>query len=322
MKCGIVNVPASMAEALSRVLEKEMNSPSSSKQLVSRYSRPPLGMPLRAALCLAGGALLAVNVQTFVHTGGLMPGGFVGLALLIRETASRFFGFEIPFGLLYVLLNVPPVILSWRLVGRRYTALSCLSVAAASLLTGVIPARHVVGDPALVSVFGGLAQGFSISLCLLAHATSGGTDFVAILLARKYRVDGWGAVLFFNAAILLATGFLSGWDKALWSIVFQYVSIQAIKTLYHRYRRHTILAVTDRAAEIAAFIRRETRHGATRLEAFGVHADTPHQLVYSVVDSDEVRRIVRGIHEIDPASFVNAFKTDFISGRWHERPED
>ena len=48
----------------------------------------------------------------------------------------------------------------------------------------------------------------------------------------------------------------------------------------------------------------------------------PHQIVYSVVDSDEVRRVVRGIHEIDPKSFVNAFKTDFVSGYWYERPED
>ncbi|MBQ7667056.1 MAG: YitT family protein [Kiritimatiellae bacterium] len=289
---------------------------------VSRYSRPTLAIPVRALLCVLGGALLAVNVQTFVHTGGLLPGGFVGLALLIRESLLRFTGVGVPFGLLYVFLNAVPVVLSWRLVGRRYTALSCLSVAAASLLTGVLPKHFVVGDPALVAVFGGLVQGLSISLCLLAHATSGGTDFVAILLARKYRIDGWWAVLFFNAAVLLAAGFLSGPDKALWSIVFQYVSTQTIRTLYRRYRRHTILAVTNRAAEVAEFIHRETRHGATRLEATGIHGEVPHQIVYSVVDSDEVRRVVNGIHEIDPKGFVNAFKTDFISGYWHERPED
>ena len=289
---------------------------------VSRYSRPALGVPLRAALCLAGGALLAVNVQTFVHTGGLLPGGFVGLALLVRESFSRFLGLDIPFGLLYVLFNIPPVALSWRLVGKRYTALSCLSVAAASVLTGLLPARLVVGDPALVAVFGGLVQGLSISLCLLAHATSGGTDFVAILLARKYRIDGWWSVLFFNAAVLLAAGFLFSWEHALWSIVFQFVSTQTIRTLHRRYKRHTIFAVTDKAAEVAEFIHNETRHGATLLEAFGIRADVPHQIVYSVVDSDEVRRVVRGIHEIDPKSFVNAFKTDFVSGNWYERPED
>lgn len=292
------------------------------KHVVSRYSRPDIPLAVRAGLCLAGGALLAVNVQTFVHTGGLLPGGFVGLALLIRDCAARFAGVRVPFGLLYVLLNAAPVALSWRLVGRRYTALSCLSVAAASVLAGAIPVHPVIGDPALVAVFGGLVQGLSISLCLLAHATSGGTDFVAVLLARKYRIDGWWAVLFFNAAILLAAGFVSGPDKALWSIVFQYVSTQTIRTLYRRYKRHTIFAVTDKAAEVAEFIHRETRHGATRLEAFGVRAGAPHHIVYSVVDSDEVRRIVNGIHGIDPNSFVNAFKTDFISGYWNERPED
>ena len=299
-----------------------MKTPSDG-HLVSRHSRPALGLAARAALCVAGGALLAVNVQTFVHTGGLLPGGFVGLALLIRETASRFFGAEIPFGPVYVLLNAAPVFLSWRLVGRRYTLLSCLSVATASVLAETIPERLVVGDPALVAVFGGLVQGLSISLCLLAHATSGGTDFVAILLARRYHVDGWWSVLFFNAAVLLAAGFLFSWDKALWSIVFQYVSTQTIRTLHRRYRRHTVLAVTDRAADVAALIGRETRHGATRIDVTGVWGEVPHQMVYSVVDSDEVRAVVRGIHEIDPRSFVNVLKTDFIvASRWYERPED
>lgn len=289
---------------------------------VSRHSRPALGVAVRAALCIAGGALLAVNVRTFVHTGGLLPGGFVGLALLIRETAARFLGVEVPFGPVYVLLNAAPVVLSWRLVGRRYTLLSCLSVAAASVLAEILPARLVIGDPVLVAVFGGLVQGLSICLCLLAHATSGGTDFVAILLARRWHVDGWWAVLFFNAAVLLCAGFLFGWERALWSIVFQFVSTQTIRTLHKRYKRHTLIVVTDRATEVAALIHRETRHGSTRFDAVGVNGEVPHQIVYSVVDSDEVSSVVRGIRELDPKCFVNAFKTDFVSGYWYERPED
>ncbi len=144
---------------------------------VSRHSRPSLGVAVRAALCIAGGALLAVNVRTFVHTGGLLPGGFVGLALLIR-------------------------------------------------------------------------------------------------------------------------------------------------TLHKRYKRHTLIVVTDRATEVAALIHRETRHGSTRFDAVGVNGEVPHQIVYSVVDSDEVTSVVRGIRELDPKCFVNAFKTDFVSGYWYERPED
>jgi uncharacterized membrane-anchored protein YitT (DUF2179 family) len=292
------------------------------KYSVSRHSRPSLGVFARAVLCMIGGGLLAVNVRSFVHTGGLLPGGFVGLALLSRETASRFFGANIPFGPVYILLNAVPVILSWRLVGKKFTLLSCLSVATASILAELLPARLVVGDPALVAVFGGLVQGLSISLCLLAHATSGGTDFVAILLARRWHVDGWWTVLFFNAAVLLAAGFLFNWERALWSIVFQFVSTQTIRTLHKRYKRHTLLVVTDHADEVAALIHEETRHGATRLDAVGIRGEVPHQLVYSVVDSDEVSTVVRRIRELDPKCFVNAFKTDFVSGYWYERPED
>ena len=289
---------------------------------VTRLSRPTLGLAARAALCIAGGAIMAVNIRTFVSTGELLPGGFVGLALLIRETLARFAGLRVPFGLLYMLLNAVPVALSWRLVGHRYTALSCLAILVASVLAEVLPERTVVGDPVLLAVFGGLVQGLSITICLQARATSGGTDFVAVLLARRWHLDGWAAVLYFNAAVLLCAGALFGWEHALWSIVFQFVSTQTIRTYHTRYKRHTVLAVTDRPEEVAEFIRRETRHGATRVEAAGAYSGTPHRLVYSVVDSDEVSAVVRGIREIDPKSFVNAFRTDIVSGHWYERPED
>ena len=62
------------------------------KYSVSRHSRPSLGVFARAVLCIIGDGLLAVNVRSFVHTGGLLPGGFVGLALLIRDYRASVHG--------------------------------------------------------------------------------------------------------------------------------------------------------------------------------------------------------------------------------------
>ena len=39
--------------------------------------------------CTLASAIMAFNLQSFVNTGGLFPGGFAGLTLLILRTLSH-----------------------------------------------------------------------------------------------------------------------------------------------------------------------------------------------------------------------------------------
>ena len=93
-------------------------------------------------------------------------------------------------------------------------------------------AARIISDMLLISVFGGIINGFSISLCLIAGATSGGTDFISIAISEKYHVDAFNYILIFNAVMLTADGFIFGWEKALYSIIFQYTSTQVINLIY------------------------------------------------------------------------------------------
>ena len=63
-------------------------------------------------LILAGSAILAINMNTFVEQGGLVPGGFSGLSKLIQRVALTFFGLKIPFTLLNVFFNAIPAMLA------------------------------------------------------------------------------------------------------------------------------------------------------------------------------------------------------------------
>lgn len=47
-------------------------------------------------ICIAS-VVMALNIKTFVRTGGLYPGGATGLTLLIQRIVELFFGFELPY---------------------------------------------------------------------------------------------------------------------------------------------------------------------------------------------------------------------------------
>ena len=262
------------------------------------------------------------NINTFVHTGELLPGGFSGLTILIQNLFSSFFGIELPYSPIYILMNIIPAAITFRKIGKRFTIFSFVTIIATGLLTDFLPHYAVTSDMLLISVFGGIINGFSISLCLIAGATSGGTDFISIAISEKYHVDAFNYILIFNAVMLTADGFIFGWEKALYSIIFQYTSTQVINLIYKRYKRNTMFIVTDFPKEVADAINKLTRHGATRIEAHGTYNNSERQMIYSVVGTDELKRLVKEIKKIDANAFINVVRTDRLIGRFYITPND
>ena len=167
-------------------------------------------------MIVVASVIMAVNIRSFVDAGGLFPGGFNGLTLLIQRSAQQFCGLTLPFSLINFLLNAVPAVICFRLIGKRFTVYSCLSIVLTSVLTDLLPSMPLTNDVLLVSIFGGIVNGFAISLCLLGGATSGGTDFIAVAVSERLGVDAWNYILLGNAAMLAVAGLLFGWDKALY----------------------------------------------------------------------------------------------------------
>ena len=280
----------------------------------------------RLLLVLAGAVLMAFNLNTFVHAGGLIPGGFTGLTLLIQEICLRYGNFRLPFSLVLYALNALPAVVCFKFIGKRFTLYSCLMVAVSGLLTDWMPAMFInfiqLHDTLLSAVFGGILNAVSIALCLYADATSGGTDFIAIFISEKYRKDAWNYIFVGNCVILgLAAGLFS-LDKALYSIIFQFTTTLALGTLYRGYQQRTLLIITNRPEEIYNLIREKTNHGATSFSGFGYYEKKERALLYSVVAANETASLVNAIKAADPAAFINVLKTEQLNGRFFKRPKD
>lgn len=167
--------------------------------------------------------LMALNTKTFVNTGGLYPGGMTGMSILIQRAVKQLAGIMLPFSIINITLNIIPVYIGFRFIGKN-SLLFLRDDTAQQLFTDLIPNHIITQDVLLISIFGGMINGVAISLCLNRGATSGGTDFISIYLSEKSNMDTFNVILGFNAVILCVAGFMFGWDKALYSIIFQYAS--------------------------------------------------------------------------------------------------
>lgn len=273
-----------------------------------------------AVVCAA--FLMALNTKTFVNTGGLYPGGALGLTILIQRAVEMTLQVKLPFSVINILLNAIPVYIGFRYIGKKFTLYSCLMILLNSIFTDLIPSYIITQDVLLISIFGGIINGLAISICLNAGATSGGTDFISIFLSERRGIDSFNIIFGFNAVILCVAGIMFGWDKALYSIIFQYASTMMLHMLYKRFQQSTFFIVTTKPNEVCKAIYDVTNHGATILEGKGSYEHCERNVVYSLVSASQTKRVIHIIKIVDPEAFINEVKTEKLSGRFIHEPVD
>lgn len=272
-------------------------------------------------ICVIAGALIsAVNIKTFVDAGGLFPGGFNGLTVLIQRICSTYFQFEIPFSIVNYALNAIPAYIGFKMVGKKFTMYSILMIILTGIFVDVLPNANITEDVLLVSIFGGIVNGIALSIALRGNASSGGTDFISMWISKKTNQSAWNYVMGMNAVMLIIAGLLFGWDKALYSIIFQFCSTQIINTMHLRYKRMTMFIVTSQPEILIPIIQHSTHHGVTQLEGIGTYSGKPRTLLYTVVNTAEVKPLMNKIKELDQTAFVNVTKTEQVEGRFYLEP--
>lgn len=273
----------------------------------------------RLILILLGSVLMAVNINTFVHSANLIPGGFSGVALLIQNAFSKYFNIKVPYSLLVYTFNIFPIYIGFRYIGKKFTLYSMLMIIVSGFLTDVIPGLKITDDILLCSIFGGICNAVSINFCLMADSSSGGTDFISIYISEKTGKSAWNYIMAFNVCVLIISGVLLGWNAALYSIIFQYVSTQVLNYLYKRYEKITLLIVTDKPDAIYKIIKEQTNHDATVFEGKGCYQGAEHKMLYSVVSGSESGNLEKRIRMCDSNAFINVIRSKSIVGRFFKR---
>ena len=268
----------------------------------------------------AASFLAAFNTKTFVYAGELAPGGLTGITIFIQTLTQTFFNVKLPFAPINLVLNSLPIYLAVRYLGKKFTIFSVYVVILTSVLVDILPSFAITYDMLLISVFGGILAGIAGSMCLWRDATGGGTDFIAMYLSVTKGIDAFNIIFGVNVVILCLYGVLFGWDKALYSIIYQYVYTQVVHHLFRKYQQETLFIITDKPGEIAGAIHEITHHGATILNGTGAYKKKQTDILYSIVSRGEVRQVMAVIQKIDPDAFVNAIRTEELKGRFYQKP--
>lgn len=192
------------------------------------------------------------------------------------------------------------------------------------MLTSVfIDAQHyvfgyepLVNNPLLSSIYGGVLIGFGLGLIFKTRATSGGSDIIAMIIAKYTRLPLGQLMIYVDSAIvLLALVAFGDWEIPLYSWIVIYITGKVIDmTISGANFDKALLIISDKYEEIRHKLMFDLERGGTLINGVGMWEGQERKIIYTTLSRREVHMIKDFIIEIDPNAFVTVIDANEILG--------
>lgn len=264
----------------------------------------------------------SISLSSFAVPGNMYSSGVTGLSRLTSDLLNDYLNINIKYTIFLIIINIILAIIVYKYIGKAFTFLSLLQTGLLSLLASFMPKLVDVDDLLLLSIFGGIVNGFGVGLALTHNASTGGTDFLSIYLSNRYKKSMWNLIFGFNCVLIVITGIIYGPERALYSIIYQFCSTQVVNKMHKRYTSETINIITEKPDEVSKEIFETVRHGITKIDAEGEFKHTKTSMLYTVVNGYQTSDVVKAILRADPKAFINIQDTKLVYGNYYQKPLD
>ncbi len=276
------------------------------------------------SLIVIGSMILAAGFVFFISPYKIVPGGVYGIAIVIHymtEGLLKWAPTGFPIGLMGLILNIPLTILGVKILGPRFGVKTVVGFVLTSVFMDGITylygeAPLVAGDALLSSIFGGVLVGLGLGLIFKSKATSGGSDIVAMIIAKYTRLPLGQLMIYVDSAIVLI-GLLvfADWKIPLYSWIVIYITGKTIDIVLQGMSvDKTLFIISDKFVEIRDRIINDLHRGGTYIPGKGMYNGSDKTIIFTVVNRREMALLEEYIHEIDPKAFLTVLEANEILG--------
>ena len=252
----------------------------------------------------------AVSINYFFISNHLAEGGVAGICLIL------FYLFKLPVGIMYFVINIPLLIMGWKLVGRDFLfktlyGTSCLSF----LITLTETWKGPSNDIMLGSIYGGVLIGIGLGLIFMVNGSTGGTDVVARILNRYFDIPLGRTMLILDVVILGIAAIFFGKEIVMYTLISMTIVSKAIDYFQDGYTKAKgITIISSKSEEIKERIMNETGRGTTIIKGEGGFTGNEIDLLFCVVSKFEVTKVKTIVKETDSFAFLTISDVSEVLG--------
>ncbi len=265
----------------------------------------------RLGVAIVGTGIYSLGMNLFIVPAGLYSGGIMGFCQIIRTLLTRdlglsFGGIDIA-GILYYLINIPILIVSWYKLDRMFVLKTLATVSVMTIMLTLIPVNPIMGSDTITNcLVGGVISGIGIGIVLRSGGTLGGFDLVSLMIIRKHHDFSIGKIsIGINFLVYALCMIVFSVPTAIYSMVYSVISNTTIDRVHlqNKDAQVTVITKTD-VQTLESAILSQLHRGITQLCGTGAYTNEQVNVLEITLSEYELPLLRRIIHQYDPNAFV------------------
>ena len=276
---------------------------------MKKIRNKPLRKIIEYLLLTFGSVIAAFALRQFLIPNTVLDGGVTGISIIIYKL------FNIPLGLLVLLINIPFIYIGYKNLGKRFLFRTIYSMLVFSLFLSFFELLSPLTEEMLLAtVFGGAILGVGVGLIIRSGACNDGTESLAIVISKKTSLSVGQIVLMFNLVIYIIAGFIFGFDRAMYSLLTYIITFKVIDFVSEGLEQaKAAMIISDKGSNISEEIYKKLGRTTTTIKAKGLISGEK-EVMYCVLTRIEIFELRHIIEELDESAFVTITDVSDIIG--------
>lgn len=288
-----------------------------------------------------GCLMSSLGFALFINPYKFVPGGVFGTSIVLHNLMP---GIQV--GTFGLVIGIPLLVLSYCLIGKGVGIKTLYATLITPLMMNTIsswlyPSKEALNalDPTqllggcinmsdnlmLAAIFGPVLVGVGESFIMNGHATSGGTDIIAMIIHKYFRVRFSNALMAVDAVVvLLGVAVIKQPILSCYSLIsiFLMSRIFAYAVSGSKNKKIIFIVTESHNEALRRFILEDLDRTATVLDGSGLYLQQDKQTLMMVLRMREVDAVTTAIKQIDPSCFVIVTDAyDAYGTRWKPFPD-
>ncbi len=262
---------------------------------------------------LVGSMLIAISTYNVALHARFPVAGFSGIAMILY----RLFG--IPMGLSNLIMNIPMAVLCYRMIGSRFLLRTVRCMVISSILLDTVAPLFPVyeGNRMVAAILAGVLEGVGYGLIYIRGSSTGGMDFLIMLVKSWVPHINLGAITFVFAIGVVAVGGLifRDMDGIVYGMLINFISATTVDRMILGLNSGKLaLIVTDRSREVCRIVDQCCGRGSTILDARGGYQGAKKDVVMVAGTNKDIYLVEKTVKREDPESFIIIIESKAVYG--------
>ena len=261
--------------------------------------------------------------SVFLLPNNLIAGGVSGISAII------YYALGLQMGYSYFVINLILLLMGFKIMGGGFGGKTVYAIVITSVMLNVIPplipeyitqALAVSNGKMLSTIIGGVMTGVGIAMAISQGGSSGGTDIIALIVAKYRNVSPGRLILLMDVIIILSSMLVPSYyvgtetvipfaeklANSIYGLIFITVNGYAIDLYLSGTKQSVqVFIFSKKYAEIADAVTQGLHRGVTHIRAEGWYTKSESDILMVLTRKADLNPLLRYVKIIDPKAFIS-----------------